>query len=311
MLNFFKLYTGHLKSSRKVLLIASIGLICALTIVSSTNYYFDNSKQLIINDYFSNNNGFGGQPDISFQLDSHLNAYNKSMTAIANSINQTRSKYNLNLIKTAVIYPSIEGLYTNITQTFNYNGNLKIGNQTNSENIIELNPGYTNELKQIINNNAILKGSELPKNTSGIPQVFILLTNYNYNSMGGTYNITMPTNHDILFTDLQEHNMTVQVTGIASINVKMNICPTNGPCQSNPNVNQYPLINQLIWSNSLYDLGVIVFTPSLNYFGMKAFNIEPLNTYTYFGAPSIHYTIAINFDYEKIDPYDISTMLHK
>ncbi len=134
MLNFIKLYSGHLKSSKKVLIIASIGLICALTLVSSTNYYFDNSKVELVNNYFSNYSG-PGRSDVQFSVSLvNLNSYNKSFSTIVSDVNYTQKEFHVNYFKSIVIQPELSGLEltVNSSSTSGYNSTIQVVQLTNS-----------------------------------------------------------------------------------------------------------------------------------------------------------------------------------
>ena len=89
MFNIFALYFGHLRSSNRVLVISAVGLICALTMVSSTNYYFDNSKKAIIDDYFSN---YGSSNDIQISFSRNFPNDANTLSNTINTINQTQKE---------------------------------------------------------------------------------------------------------------------------------------------------------------------------------------------------------------------------
>ena len=68
LINSIKLYFDHLKNSKKIIFISTIGLICAIAIVSSSLLYVDSTKVEIINTILSNNQNQGSNFDISIQF---------------------------------------------------------------------------------------------------------------------------------------------------------------------------------------------------------------------------------------------------
>ncbi len=167
MINFIKIYWGHLKSSRKTILLSTIGLIFAIAIVSSSILYVDTAKQDIINTIinYSSTNPY----EIEIQIETGDS--NISFDKVNSQINNL-GKYVINLAKidflnNLELFDSIFAIQTPRISFFS-NGTQTLDNR--SLIVVEINSGIINDLQQFLN-----KNSSLPVNTSGnISQGFLL-----------------------------------------------------------------------------------------------------------------------------------------
>ena len=308
MINFYKLYTGHLKSSKRVLLIASIGLICALTIVSSTNYYFDTSKQLVIEDYLKSNSFNGNQADNSFTLNGNLDSYNQSMKDLANSINKTKNEFNINYFKSIVIHPAVANLMTPV----GYYGQ-SIPNQVNMEGnssvlVTQLTPTYEQDINQLISTNPMMSNSKLPTEGNGnatIPKAFVVMIGYYSSTPSAIVNIT---NSQItLYNLFGNSGVKLDITGVAGMNLNDYYC-NSGPCVKNPNADKYANIKEFFYATNNQGAQAAIFVPNLQNFLNYLKTNEPANESSY-NPHSMNYGITMDFDYSKIDPYSASSII--
>ena len=295
---------GHLKSSKKVLIIASIGLICALTIVSSTNYYFDNSKQQIVENFLTSNSFNNNQADVSFRLQSNLDSYNQSMKDITTSLNNTLPEFNLNYIKSIVIDPAVIDLSTPIVFYGSSGQNQPNYSYNSSVMVTELTPSYIQDLNQIIISNSMMSNSKLPTdgNTNvTIPQAFVLMSGYYSDKISFTVNVS-DNSQITLFNQIDGTGIKLQVTGISGLNLNNQLC--NGvTCTNNPDANKYLDLKQFLGGAQC-----AIFVPNLQNFINYLKANEPTNN-SKFILPNVNYEININLDYSKVDPYSSSTLI--
>ena len=85
------LYQGHLKSSKKTLIISTIGLIIALSLVSSSLYYLDNSRHQLILTSFSKGENSGN--DVVINLQNDYTNTSPNLSSINTAISQIITKY--------------------------------------------------------------------------------------------------------------------------------------------------------------------------------------------------------------------------
>ena len=304
MLNFFKLYFGHYKSSKRVLLVASIGFICALTIVSSTNYYFDNSKVLLIEDYISSNPTLKDAPDINVYLTGEPSHYDQSINSIKTITNITKSEFGINYFKSVNITSLLSGLSipiyqsgTNVSLRYNY-----------SVQVTDLKEPYLSELKDLNSKNSLINISRIPLSDSSIPQVYVLFLGEYYQ----TPQINLTNNRLVNMYDCENcrggNSYQVNVTGVGLLNTKSLSCNINGTCVKNLDYNKYPNILKLSFFNSYYTSQVIVFTSNLNQISEILKPITSKGSQSYYST-KFYYSISIIFDYTKIDPYNSGAII--
>ena len=246
MINFVKLYSGHLRSSKKILLIASIGLICALTIVSSTNYYFDNSKKALVDDYlvnFSDNNDQYYSTDLIISFTS-LPPYDKQyLSDVLELINQTQKEYNINYFKSINQSVSIRGLSIPVNSSTG-DPNFPKYETNSSVQIIELNNELRNELVQLNSRNSLMKNSVLPTSSTDTPEVYVLYFSDYFSDNNQRFlinNSNIVNLYECAYCDPALSNAyPVNVTGLASVNLNSRIYKPDSPPELNPDYNKYP-----------------------------------------------------------------------
>ena len=300
-------------------MIAAIGLICSLTIVSASNYYFDNSKILLVDNYFATNLSLN-KPDASITFQSYFSDYNRSISDISNIVSQTEANNKLSYIKSIEISSAVEGM--NLTV-----GRRDVANVTDTifVSIVQLNNVLIKELTELNSQNSLIKNSFVPNSNSSSPQIFILFPNYSpYGSSSTNYFMQQNANHTAI---LDAVNMTFHkdnpncgvfeqvcynrypsffnLAGATSINLATEICQvTSNSCQKNPAFTKYPEIYNL---RSFIAPEAIVFTPNLDQFISLVTSKLPFNPDTYY-RNHIMYSISINLAYSTIDPYNAQTI---
>ena len=171
LLNFLRLYFIHGRNSKKALSVACICLLCSLTIISSTVYYFDNSKKSLMDEYFSGSSEFNNS-DSYFSNDifisfNKLPPYNRNLTQSAiQQISLLQQQFNINFFKSITGLETISDLSLPVIYP-NANYSLPI-------QILQLDSILFSELTRINDQNSLIKNSYLPNQSSDIPEVFIL-----------------------------------------------------------------------------------------------------------------------------------------
>ena len=263
MFNIFALYFGHLRSSNRVLLISAVGLICALTMVSSTNYYFDNSKKAIIDDYFSN---YSSSNDIQISFSRNFPYDANTLSNAINTINQTQKEYNINYFKSITSFEWISGLTIPVNfSSYYYDNSDKIVRyymQNNSITVIELTDAYLSQLTELNNKNSMINGSYIPTTAihSGIPDVYVLFLN----SQGQNNEIQLNNSRYDNLYDYFNNNFTIKVAGVGSLLVDYYIYD-GSQYIINPDFNKYSNLTSLRYKYNWYS-NIFVFTTSLKDF---------------------------------------------
>lgn len=321
MINFYKLYMSHFKSSKKVLIIASIGLICALTIVSSTNYYFDNSKPQIVENYLTNDVYKGYQADVAFSLQSNLDSYNQSLKDIATSINTTQAKFNFNYFKSIAVHSAVAGLVIPVGSNSLTNSNPKSSQPSQiplsdkSVLITELTPSFTQDLKQLLASNSLMNDSKLPTEGDPIPQAFVVTITPSTSNVTG---INSTTNQLTLFNQAKTSSINLQVTGISSLNLEQNYC-SGGCSTASSNTNKYLDMKKFIVAeeSTANNGGVqdLILVPNMQnllaYLKANGLVNNSTASNSIYTPPYMSYAITIDLNYAKIDPYSTSTYISK
>ena len=220
MINSIKLYFDHLKNSKKIIFISTIGLICAIAIVSSSLLYVDSTKVEIINTILSNNQNQGSNFDISIQFSgSYPNiSINEINNEIANASSDLITKSNLNIFQNLTMFYMLNGLDTPITYGQAVNKPASYFNS--SIMIIQMNDQLKHDLQHFISGN-----SSLPSSNSSIQQAFLLQTYYNSPGMpnGFQQNYINTTNSSIINLYYNSYNVNssqvfpVNITGSGKV----------------------------------------------------------------------------------------------
>lgn len=306
--NFLNLYRGHLKSSKRILIISSIGLILALTIVSSTNYYFDNSKVALIDNYFNSGYGTSRSSDISISFNRPF-PYNESIVSKTRQlIAQTAKDYHINSIQEITSIAYLNNLELVINASDSQGNSLISGKQ--SIPIIQLNSSVLQELNAINTISPIINNSEVPTEafTNNIPNIYFLSFDPTYAQIKLNLSSTRNTYlYDCNYCSYTPHNYSIKMAGAASINFNQYIYNGSGKLQ-NPYYNKYPKLKSLL-SKISGNSGFVLLTPDLKSFS----NILDQSFYnSLFSSPIIprfYYSFSIYFDYGKIDPYNANSFV--
>ena len=318
MINFLTLYTGHLKNSKRILFIASIGLILALSIVSSTNYYFDNSKKAIIDNYFIADDSYNSNyPDIAISLSYNPPYDNQLISTLEDSISQSQDEFNINFFKSINKSLMISGLWVSTISKTDPNFPEYLSNTTVI--VLELTEDLRDELNRLNGNNAAILNSHLPSSDSSIPEVYAL--NFKENSYAGQYlSIVNESNlintYDCINCGLSS-SYELNVTGMAFLYPYERIYFSNGTSYNNPDFIDYPLLQSLRYKSyssfiNFYQTNLIFLTPNITKLASllkpitnSGYNID----YSY--KPAFNIFMLINFDYSKIDPYNTGELVSK
>lgn len=168
MINFGKLYIFHLRNSKKVILISTIGLICAIAIVSSSLLYVDATKGDIANTLLNANPNHQNY-DINIEM-SYQNPKENTFK-ISNELNNITTslldKANLHVFSHLEMTYMIQKLETPQNYYWENNGSNSILNLSFS--IVQLNDALRNDLHAFTSQN-----SSLPKRNASIQQAFAL-----------------------------------------------------------------------------------------------------------------------------------------
>lgn len=311
MINFAKLYSAHLRSSRRTILIASIGLICALTIVSSTNYYFDNSKKELIENYFTNySSSSDNRPDYQGNVHADLPYTNQSTTDVLDIIKNTANSYNIDFFKSITINPMISGIVIPTNYSDQFINQIKVQSSTNnSAFVVQLTDQYRSELQVLNSKQALDSQSKLPSKTSGIPEVYVLYVNQSYNQPK-----TVNFNNSRLVNLYECSNCMnptaynsdpVNVTGQGFLNEDYSLCTGESGCITISQYDNYPALVNL--TRNYYGGGsTYIFVSNLESFSSYIIN----NRDNFIDQAFSVYSIKINFDYAKIDPFNSGAVVN-
>lgn len=309
MINFLKLYSAHIKSGKRVIFIASIGLICALTMVSSTNYYFDNSKKELSDEFLANPQKFGGYNsanDLEFTLTNDPPVKNNTLTNLLGLINQSSKDYGINYFKTINSYQYISGLnipaMVNVSGSYSYTSNLSV-------DVFQISNKYINDLNLLINRQPYYKNMTLPEQNSTLPELFLIPLSDSNASYTLLYNKSNYINlYDCAYCSYTTANSyPVNVTGLAKVD-PYNYYYNGKNSLPNPDINLYKSLVSLHQKLNLY-VDCIAFVSNLNSFSSMIKPVSSSSTSQYYGE--IQNIVTINFDYSKIDPLNAGTTINQ
>ena len=169
MFNKLILYFKHLKNSKKIIFVSTIGLICAIAIVSSSLLYIDTTKQDIVSQLFNSTENSSGY-DIT--IDYSVNSPKINVTAFTQTINEysfdITQKLNLNIFSNPELFSTVDGAYVSELSSPT---DISKPMSNNSVLIVQLNTPLRNDLASFLSENA-----SLPANNSQIQQAFALQT---------------------------------------------------------------------------------------------------------------------------------------
>ena len=290
LLNFLRLYFIHGRNSKKALSVACICLLCSLTIISSTVYYFDNSKKSLMDEFFSSTSEYNNSDSyysndifISFNK---LPPYNGNLTQSAiQQISILQQQFNINFFKFVTGLETISDLSLPVIYP---NANYSIPIQ-----ILQLDSNLFSELTLINNVTSLIKNSYLPNQSSDIPEVYVLY----FKSSSQDITPSLPLNNSIIQMEdccgINKINYPLKETGFSFINADY----TN-----------FTTIKEL---NDKYDITskLLLFTPDLGKFANYLQSVKNSFPNIISNLYTFNYVITINFDYLKIDPYNIDPLI--
>lgn len=324
------LYQGHLKSSKRTLLISAIGLIIALSLVTSSLYYIDNSRhQLIVNSLNSTNNSGN---DIVIDLTSDYSNTKPNLTSINSTISHIINKYGYNFINTSDTKIS-NGLgpfmltVPQITIGGGINNGLNYQNQF--ARVYQITPYIEKEIKLIYSLGLNTGPSNLPEN---LPQsnttaqsknlqafmIDIQNTNY-YTNLVTDYNSLFANNTLQIYNTqnsgiLSNNSYSLNITGYA--NIKLDYYYNNYPNQfstgsySNDATAHVPYIRELATGNTFQQSSVntLFFVSNLTEF-RNLVNSYKQNANTSNFHLNNEYKVHLAFDYSNINLNDIGSFV--
>ena len=183
MFKIFSLYKSHIKGSKKIIIFSCIGLIIALTLVSSSLYFIDNSRQSLIDKYYNKNVNTGNDIIVNLQKQFHVD--NKDVNTINDTINSIVTRYNFDFINNTEtrVTSGFKGFQAQISQTTPSGGTFFQGF---SLNVFQLTPYLKIELKALHNSlygsKAIDFPSQVTDGNNSLTQAFMLYASFNYYS---------------------------------------------------------------------------------------------------------------------------------
>ena len=299
MINSIKLYFGHLKNSKKIIFISTIGLICSIAIVSSSLLYVDSTKVEIVNTILSSQSQ-SSNFDISIQFSG---AYPKiNINDINNEISNASSdlimKSNLDIFHNLTMFYSLNGLVSPISYVPNPNEPEIYYNS--SIPIIQLNEQLKHDLLYFISGN-----SSLPSYNDSIQQAFLLQTYLNYPSSQTSkfqHNYINIANSSVinLFYNANNIEQTFPFNITGSGKIILNYTLTNYGYSFDYPDDTYPALSVIF--NRYGFGGPTLFVNNLTEIMNKIQPDQDNNYYTQFTAYG-----GFKIDFSKIDPFSITS----
>ena len=305
MFNYAKLYLGHFHNSKKIILISTIGLILAVTIVSSSLLYIDSSKMEIVDGVLSANNQFESY-DISITMSvrsTRINSYEmtKQLTNISNEL---INKANLNIFSNLELTYSMGGMTTK-TNSYSYDSkgsSSSIFPLNQSVAIVQLNEGLRHDLRFFIN-----ATSNFPSNNSVPQQVFALEsffdvpTSPSFKYYSSHSLLTLHNSNVVQLYDEMNQSKTYdfEITGSGKILNTFKYIPQSNSYLADYSNSEYPALSR-VWQTYagtnifLFVNNITKFTTSIPQYQNDQTHIEKL-----FGG--------LNIDFKKIDPLVVSS----
>jgi ABC-type lipoprotein release transport system permease subunit len=291
--NFVFIYLGHIRASKKTIIISSIGLIFSLGVIASTLIYIDSSRELIFQQAIEERNNSWHQHDISMELYSDLvgttpkvleNKINNSVSQAIKNFGYQKKLVNLTML-TAI---------TNlkIVLTFKYNDLNSIVVSDEGIIFIELNDRLKEELSSIA-----LPSSEFPRTAQ---EGYLLFINNKY----GDRTLETPVDSDTDFSTWDQYAPTfpITLTGIATTYDENLYTKYIEDGKSIPPL--YPVLGEyynMFWSHTLifvHNLTDIVNT-------IQSRVIDP------YSGPHIRIKGYMDLNLKYIDVYNVDTELKK
>ena len=333
MFSVLSLYKGHFKNSKKILFYSSIGLIISLTLVSSSLYFIDNSRQELINNDINPKAHLGN--DIVAQLTTNFEVANTSdrINKISNSISGVVDKYNFGFINQSEIkvsagYGNIQIVLPVTSLPGNGAGFPSHYLESSPTLVYQLTPFFKQELEQLHSSNPQNSSIQFPKSQSNLNdsslEAFMVYIDspYNYfnplntNSMVKKGNLTVYFSSANQFGNFSNFNFSVVDYAMYKYNPYYNFYYNPNGVEQSPVQSSYtPFLEGLVTGNMVSANQRINYFFSSNVQGTTSAirSIIFVSNITQFGqmiknsyrnlTPSItnNYIVHIGFNYKKID----------
>ena len=304
VLNYSKLYLGHLKNSKKIILISTIGLICAIAIVSSSLLYVDSTKGEIVDGILKSYSS-----DYSYDVSIQINHQNPNINTqlvtneLTNISTNLQTQADLNIFNNLELFFTMQNVYTPIKVYNPYSSNIT--EQNMSVTFVELNSEIRKDLSQFISTN-----STFPSNHTNIQEAFALeyfsgipnpylqyYKDHNLLDLKNSSNITIYSD-----TDRQSYSYGFNITGHGKVYNPYIYNSANNYYSGDSKVDVYPALSK-IWNK--YGSTLYLFVNNLTQFSSQ---MHP-NVYYNFNRYNVQLNVFGGFtiDFSKIDPFSISS----
>ena len=292
-INILSLYYIHLRTSRKALIIANIGFICSLTIISSTVYYFDNSKKSLMDEYFSSlsdvSSGDSYYSNDLFISFSKLPPFNENLLPDSmNQVSTIQRQFDINYFKqiNGIVY--LNGLFASVNYT-NVQYALPV-------KIIQLNDQLIKDLTALNEINNLFSNSALPNNSNLSPEIYALYFKNSDLDIPPTLNLNA--SYFVNVTDCQDcgsnmNNYSIKLSGYSYIN---------------PEYSNYSSLANLNFKYGIQSK-ILLFTPNLSSLSNVLDSVRNSSPSIISNLYTFNYIITVNFDYSKIDPYNSALLI--
>lgn len=177
LLSITSLYKSHVRSSKKIIAFSCIGLIVALTLVSSTLYFLDNSRQEVLDTYL---HGRSTGNDIQFNIRTTFHSkYQPDINNISATIKNVTASYDFNFINNSAtrITHGIGHMWGNTSNFLSNNKTIYI-----PLNVFQMTPEIQSELQRIHENQygTNLTFPSFYKNDSSLLKAYFLFNGINW-----------------------------------------------------------------------------------------------------------------------------------
>ena len=285
MRNFFTIYYGYFKNSKKIILISIIGLTCALGLISSSVLYIDNSKSEISNRIINSTSN----SDYDIAIDYSINYPYINTIDFANTVNKFAQNLSNNL--DVNIFSNLELTYS-ASQFFTtqksptVNPLTKLALINNSVVIVELNPALKQDLEGFLSNNSSFNLVDSNSN-SNITQAFalqsdaLLTTNPNINFYQHTNLINKSLTKVYLGGSVTTQTFLFNITGVGKLITTYSFNTKTNTYTLNDQLNKYSALKSLILSNEPIETFLFVnnitrflYSMNLNYDSLPHFTAD-------------------------------------
>ena len=309
MFTIFSLYKGHLVSSKKIILYCCIGLIIALSLLSSTMYFIDTSRQQLIDQYFNNSKPTGN--DITVNIIKNFSPDPTLPNEILNSINQVTNQYQIDFINHSQTQITTGLGDFHVVLNFTSNQDF-IVTEYLSVFVFQLNPSIQSEIQKLYLATYGNTSFNFPVNntssTNSIPNAFLLYTAiYYYTNVPlvgiNKGNFSFSENSGGLQNS--DYTYTVNATNILNFEPEYGN-PYINTYQTSKILSDYPYLYSL---SSLASPSIILFVSDINQFSnivQKRIDFSPQNETHYVQN---YYCVHMGFDYSKINLNNIGSFI--